>query len=105
MEKYYICSVLRQESVERQPGRGLLVTLLGEFVLPAGEPAWTATLVDGLGAVGVEEKAARQAIARSAERGLLRPERVGRRTRWHLTQHAQEVLTEGTERIYSFHRH
>jgi phenylacetic acid degradation operon negative regulatory protein len=83
--------------------RGYLVTLLGEFVLPSGGVVWTAPLLDGLGALGVGEKTARQAIARSADHGLLTPEKVGRRTRWHLTSHSRAILTEGTKRIYSLH--
>jgi phenylacetic acid degradation operon negative regulatory protein len=83
--------------------REYLTTVLGEFVLPHGGRVWTATLIDALGALDVEEKTARQAIARSADRGLLVPEKVGRRTRWHLTDHARALLTEGTKRIYSLH--
>lgn len=102
---------MRQAAVEQALGeqprtptaRSLLLTLLGEFVLPGGGSAWTSTLVDALATVGVEEKAARQAVARSADRGLLQAEQIGRRTRWHLTDHATRLLTEGTERIYSFH--
>ena len=60
--------------------RGYLLTVLGEFVLPVGGRVWTAALLDALGALGVEERTARQAVWRSAERGLLESERVGRRS-------------------------
>ena len=80
-----------------------LTTVLGEFVLPDGGRVWTATLLDALAVLSIEEKAARQAIARSAARGLLGAERIGRRTRWHLTDHAVGLLTEGTRRIYGLH--
>lgn len=80
----------------------LLLTLLGEFVLPLGGAAWTGTFVEGLGRLGVEEAAARQALSRSAARGLLVAERMGRRTRWRLTPRADTVLREGAARIYSF---
>ena len=36
--------------------RSLLLTVLGEFVHPNGSPVWTATLVDALQVLGVEEK-------------------------------------------------
>jgi phenylacetic acid degradation operon negative regulatory protein len=81
--------------------RAYLLTILGEFVLPAGGSAWTATLIDGLGAVGVEDRTARQTIARVGDRGLLRSERSGRRVRWHLTEPGRALLTEGAQRIYS----
>ena len=81
---------------------GLLFTVLGEFVLPGGGSAWTSTFIDVLARLGVEEKAARQALMRTAEKGWLRSERVGRRTRWALTPDAERLLTEGAERIYTF---
>jgi phenylacetic acid degradation operon negative regulatory protein len=84
--------------------RGYLLTVLGEFVLPVGGRVWTAALLDSLGALGVEERTARQAVWRSAERGLLESERIGRRTRWALTDAARRLLSEGTRRIYSLHR-
>jgi phenylacetic acid degradation operon negative regulatory protein len=84
--------------------RGYLLTVLGEFVLPVGGRVWTAALLDALGALGVEERTARQAVWRSAERGLLESERIGRRTRWALSDAARRLLTEGTRRIYSLHR-
>jgi phenylacetic acid degradation operon negative regulatory protein len=84
--------------------RGYLLTVLGEFVLPVGGRVWTAALLDALGALGVEERTARQAVWRSAERGLLESERIGRRTLWALSDAARRLLTEGTRRIYSLHR-
>jgi phenylacetic acid degradation operon negative regulatory protein len=83
--------------------RSLLLTILGEFVLPDGGSVWTSTLVDAMGAVGVGERTTRQTIARVADRGLLRSDRHGRRTRWHLTEPARVLLSEGTERIYGLH--
>lgn len=81
-----------------------LLTVLGEFVLPRGEPAWTAALLEAMGALGIEQKTARQALARATARGWLVNERVGRRARWQLTEHARRLLTEGAERIYTFGR-
>lgn len=82
--------------------RGLLLTLLGEFVLSNGGSAWTQTLVEGLGMHGVEEKAARQAISRLAERNWLQKNKIGRRTRWTLSPELQGLLEEGAARIYGF---
>ncbi len=95
----------RKDGPASSSARGYLLTLLGEFVLGQDSPTWTATFLQGLGALGIDERAARQAIARSAANDLLQPERVGRKTRWHLTKRARVLLKEGTERIYSFHRH
>jgi phenylacetic acid degradation operon negative regulatory protein len=76
--------------------------VLGEFVLPDGGAAWTGDLIKALSVLGLEEKTARQAIARSAGRGWLEAERVGRRTRWHLSDAGTKLVTEGTQRIYHF---
>jgi phenylacetic acid degradation operon negative regulatory protein len=80
------------------------LTVLGEFVLPGGGTVWTVSLVEAMEALGVEEGTARQAIARTAGAGLLRSTRFGRRMRWQLSPAAVELLTRGTERIYSFGR-
>jgi phenylacetic acid degradation operon negative regulatory protein len=82
--------------------RALLLTVLGEFVLPDGGTAWTATVVESLARLGVDEGAARQALARSSNRGLLNAERIGRRTRWALSDRGKRILTDGAQRIYSF---
>ena len=76
--------------------------MLGEFVLPGGGSAWTSAFIEVLGRLGVEEKACRQALMRTAGDGWLASERVGRRTRWSLTASAERLLIEGTERIYGF---
>ncbi len=86
----------------RASARGLLFTVLGEFVLPAGGSAWTRAFIEVFGRLGVEEKAIRQALARTGADGWIRPERHGRRTRWRLTADGDRLLTEGTERIYAF---
>jgi phenylacetic acid degradation operon negative regulatory protein len=84
--------------------RSVLLTLLGEFVLPAGGAVWTSAVIEALGSVGVEERSARQALARSGSAGLLVAERHGRSARWSLTPAATRLLREGTDRIYSLGR-
>jgi phenylacetic acid degradation operon negative regulatory protein len=93
----------RRHAAGAESARGLLFTVLGEFVLPAGGSVWTSTAIEVLGRLGVEEKAARQALMRTAAGGFLRSERVGRRTRWWLTGAGSTLLTEGTARIFGFH--
>jgi len=95
-------SMSRRHAAGAESARGLLFTVLGEFVLPAGGVAWTSAVIEVLGRLGVEEKATRQALMRSASAGWLAAERVGRRTRWRLTPAGERLLTEGTERIYGF---
>jgi len=80
----------------------LLLTVLGEYVLPLGEPVWTAALVRGLALHEVGEKAARQALARTAAEGWIVSRRHGRLARWDLTEAGRRLLSEGARRIYSF---
>jgi phenylacetic acid degradation operon negative regulatory protein len=82
--------------------RSLLLTLLGEFVLPQKGPVWTSTIVEVLDNLGVEEKSARQALARTAADGWLASERVGRSVRWSLTPAGRRLLSEGAQRIFAF---
>lgn len=96
-----------QESARRREtgaasARSLLLTVLGEFVLPRDTPVWTSTLVSALAEVDVEEKAARQALSRTAGEGLLVSERDGRRVRWSLSPSGTQLLRQGSERIYGF---
>jgi len=95
-------SLSRRHAAGTATARGLLFTVLGEFVLPGGGTAWTSALIDAFGRLGVEEKAVRQALMRTAEDGWLAGERVGRRTRWRLTPAAERLLIDGTARIYAF---
>ncbi|MFF4252707.1 PaaX family transcriptional regulator C-terminal domain-containing protein [Streptomyces sp. NPDC001663] len=94
--------VSRRREVGDASARSLLMTVLGEYVLPRGRPVWTSALVEALALFGVEEKSARQSLARTAAEGWLASERVGRRTRWALTPPGRRLLTEGAQRIYDF---
>ena len=81
---------------------GLLLSVMGEFVLPNEGVAWTQTIIELLEVLDVREAAARQALARTAERGWLERERVGRQTRWAVTDLGRSLLEPGAERIYRF---
>jgi phenylacetic acid degradation operon negative regulatory protein len=94
----------RRREIGTASARSLLLTILGEFVHPRGQAVWTATLVSALGLLGVEEKSARQALARAAAEGLMTSSRHGRRVQWDLTDEGRRLLLEGTERIYGFMR-
>lgn len=95
-------SLSRRHAAGTGSARGLLFTVLGEFVLPAGETAWTSAFIQAFARLGVEEKATRQALMRTAEDGWLAGKRIGRRTLWRLTPAAERLLVDGTARIYGF---
>ncbi len=92
----------REAAGPARSARALLLTVLGEFVLPSGTGAFTSTLIEALALLGVTTNTGRQAVARGAEAGWLQPNRHGRRTYWQLTDRGTRLLGEGTERIYSF---
>ncbi|HET9499420.1 MAG TPA: PaaX family transcriptional regulator C-terminal domain-containing protein [Marmoricola sp.] len=97
-------AVNRRREIGSASARALLLTVLGEFALSRDEPVWTATILEALGLLGVEERAARQALARSSGEELLTSQRHGRRVAWLLTEKGRTLLEEGTARIYGFMR-
>jgi phenylacetic acid degradation operon negative regulatory protein len=95
-------ALIRRHEAGAGSARGLLLTLLGEFVLPDEDGAWTSAVLAVFERMGVAEKATRQALMRTANAGWLHAEKAGRRTRWLLTPAATKLLTDGARRIYSF---
>jgi phenylacetic acid degradation operon negative regulatory protein len=82
--------------------RSVLLTLLGEYVLPRPNGVWQETLINALCVLDYKTQAARQALARSVTAGWLRTQRHGRRSRVSLTPDSAAMLTAGADRIYSF---
>ncbi len=93
---------LRRRTLGAPAARSVLLTVLGEYVLPRGDGVWQETLVAALGAMGSSAQAARQALARSVREGWLESERHGRRARVKLSPSTAQLLQSGAERIYSF---
>jgi phenylacetic acid degradation operon negative regulatory protein len=93
---------LRRRAVGAPAARSMLLTMLGEYVLPLRDGVWQETLIAALNSLGYKTHAARQALARSVSAGWLRTERHGRRARVHLTDETREMLTSGAARIYGF---
>jgi phenylacetic acid degradation operon negative regulatory protein len=93
---------LRRRSVGPPAARSMLLTVLGEYVLPAPRGVWQETLIAALNTLDYKPQAARQALARSVSGGWLRTERHGRRARIYLTDDTRAMLTSGAERIYGF---
>ena len=68
----------RRRAAGADSARSVLFTVLGELVLPTGGEAWTSAFIDVFGRLGVEEKAARQALMRTAADPLGAQPAVGR---------------------------
>jgi phenylacetic acid degradation operon negative regulatory protein len=93
---------LRQRSVGAPAARSVLLTVLGEYVLPLDDAVWLESLVSALEVLDYTSQAARQALARSVADGWLSSQRQGRRARLRLTADTGQMLRVGAERIYSF---
>lgn len=81
--------------------RSRLVTVLGELVWPTDEPAWTSSLLYVLAGLGVEERSARQTIARASSAGWITAERHGREARWSLAPKLTRIFEQGAPRVDS----
>jgi phenylacetic acid degradation operon negative regulatory protein len=82
--------------------RGLLITVLGDYVRPARQPAPTSAFIDALGRLGVEEDACRKALVRASADGWLVSSRRGRYTWWQLSPAFEQFLNIGASRILGF---
>jgi phenylacetic acid degradation operon negative regulatory protein len=97
-----VLGVRQDASIGVDTSRGLLLTILGEFVLAHAGRVWTQTLLELLELLDVNDKAGRQALARMRQRGWLEREQSGRQARWVLTQQSRQLLEPGARRIYEF---
>jgi phenylacetic acid degradation operon negative regulatory protein len=79
----------------------LVFTLFGDYILPLGNTAWTQGLLQLLDILGVSERAGRSTLSRMKKRGWLESERVGRFSRYFLTQRGSRVVREGETRIFA----
>lgn len=79
--------------------RSVLLTLLGEYVLPAAGHVWQETLIGALETLDHKTPAARRALARSVAAGWLSTERHGRRSRVHLSPATAGSVAD----VVSFH--
>lgn len=82
--------------------KALLLVILGEFVWPHAKPVWSATLLGALAELDIEPNAARKALYRTADSGIITAEREGRRVRWSVTAKGHAILAAGYERTYGW---
>ena len=82
--------------------RALLLVILGEYVWPSGEPVWSSTLLRALAELDVEPMAARKAIQRTAEQGVIEPIRKGREAQWTLSAEAHHLFEAGFDRVFGW---
>lgn len=82
----------------------LVLTILGIHLRTPRAKVWSGGAVQLLGELGFSTEAARAALARLASRGLLERHKEGRLVFYTLSVRAEELLSDGDRRIYSFGR-
>jgi ring-1,2-phenylacetyl-CoA epoxidase subunit PaaA len=80
--------------------RPLLLTVLGDAVLPTGGQVWLGALTRAMETVDVSAQSTRQALRRLAGQGIVEAERHGRLAAYRLTGPGRQRLEEAAERIY-----
>ena len=90
-------------SVRPSSARALLLVVIGEFVWPTGQPAWSSTLLSALSEFGIEPSAGRKALQRIAATGITTSGREANRVRWSVTGKGDRILRSGWERTYGWH--
>lgn len=97
-----IAAAVRQRS--EQPdisARSVLVTVLGDSVLPVTRTLWLSTLFELATPFGFSERLVRTSMFRLVSEGWVSNERVGRRSRYSLTPLAVRESTDADRRIYA----
>lgn len=82
----------------------LVLTILGIHLRAPRAQVWSGGAVELLGELGFSTEAARAALARLASRGLLERHKEGRLVFYTLSLRAEELLSGGDRRIFSFGR-
>ncbi len=78
----------------------LLFTLYGDYIRHRGGEAWTGSLIELLGLLGLSEQAVRSTLSRMSRKGWLKGRRVGNKSYYSLTPTSIDLLEEGAQRIF-----
>ena len=78
----------------------LVFTLYGDYIRHLGGEAWTGSLIELLGLLGLSEQAVRSTLSRMSRKGWLKGRRVGNKSYYSLTPKSNYLLEEGAERIF-----
>jgi DNA-binding transcriptional regulator PaaX len=78
----------------------VLLTVLGDVVLPTGGQAWHGALAAVCGQLDISPPSTRQALRRLVTQDIVAPRRHGRRASYVLTPPGRRRLEEAAERIY-----
>ena len=97
-----IASMVRQRCAEPDiSARSVLVTVLGDSVLPVTKTLWLSGLFELAEPFGFSERLVRTSMFRLAAEGWMSNERIGRRSRYSMTLLAVRESEDADRRIYS----
>jgi len=97
-----IGAALRQRCSEPDiSARSMLVTVLGDSVLPVTKTLWLSSLFELAAPFGFSERLMRTSMFRLVSEGWVSNERVGRRSRYSLTLLAVSESEDADRRIYA----
>lgn len=78
----------------------LVFTLYGDYIRHRGGEAWTGSLIELLGLLGLSAQAVRSTLSRMSRKGWLKGRRVGNKSFYSLTPKSVKLLEEGAQRIF-----
>ncbi|MBU0704576.1 MAG: hypothetical protein KKC18_11995 [Chloroflexi bacterium] len=79
----------------------LVFSLYGQYVLPREEQVWIGSLIQALGAFGFTAGAVRTLVSRMQRKGLLRGQRMGRRSFYRLTEAGLKEVRWGSKQAFT----
>lgn len=82
--------------------QSLIFTLFGDYIRHRSDRVWIGALVKLLALFDVSEPAVRSTISRMTRRGWLMNVRDNNTSYYMLTPESQEIISEGSERIFHF---
>ena len=80
--------------------RDMVFTLYGDYIRHRGGEAWTGSLIELLGFLGLSAQAVRSTLSRMSQRGWLTSRKAGRYSFYSITPKFLKLLEEGAQRIY-----
>ncbi len=80
--------------------RSVIVTIIGDTLVPVGASMWMNQMLQLTSVFGFSDRLVRTSMTRLVNDEWLRNERVGRQSKYHLTELARRESTQAAERIY-----
>ena len=78
----------------------IIFTLYGDYIRHRGGEAWTGSLIELLGLLGLSEQAVRSTLSRMSQKGWLESRKVSRHSFYSQTPKFLKLLEEGAQRIF-----